>query len=307
MKPTFNRTQAIRNIWGHPAFIVCVLALLLNDWVLKVAWHNALTGKLSDLAGLAAFPAFFCAIWPGRKAVKYIYLVTALVFCWWKLPCSESAEIFLRNNLRLPVGRVTDPTDLWALIALPVSYCLFIQRPTSWRLSKPVCIMMGCIAFIAFCADTPPKSYFYHLRGETQSEVYKKGFTTKQSPAEILARLRGLGYVVEPDTIINVPIYSSADAFYVAGFDSGLNGHSRKIEKGKNEMLFQQYIHRFRYRILRLPVKHDTLNSVSFHLEPIGNTTYVRLSEIRSAAYDPRYRQLGRQAKRKLQDLLSAE
>jgi hypothetical protein len=307
MKPITTRTQSIRSIWAHPAFVFCVLALLLNDWVLKSAWHNAFTGKLSDIAGLAAFPAFLCALWPGVARARCIYLITALVFIWWKLPCSEGAEAFLQHKLMLPVGRVTDPTDLWALIVLPLSYRLFIQRAVYWKLSKPGCIAMGFIAFIAFCADTPPKSYFYQLRGERQSEVYKKGFTIKQSPAQILARLRSLGYVVEPDTIINVPIYSSADAFYVAGFDSGLNGHSRKVEKAKDEMLYQQYIHPFRYRILRLPVKHDTLNVVSFHLEPIGDITHVRLSEIRSAAYDPRYRQLGRQAKRTLQGLLSPE
>jgi hypothetical protein len=54
---------------------------------------------------------------------------------------------------------------------------------------------------------------------------------------------------------------------------------------------------------LRLPVKHDTLNSVSFQLEPWGDKTHVRLSEVRSSAYDPRYRQLGRQAIRKLRRL----
>ncbi len=57
---------AKRNL-GHPVFLLSVLLLLLNDWLLKPLFHNDLTGKLSDLAGLFAFPFFLSAFFPAHK------------------------------------------------------------------------------------------------------------------------------------------------------------------------------------------------------------------------------------------------
>jgi hypothetical protein len=45
-----------------PLLLLAVGVLLLNDFVLKVAFHNWLTGKLSDVAGLAAFTIFCGAL-----------------------------------------------------------------------------------------------------------------------------------------------------------------------------------------------------------------------------------------------------
>ncbi len=45
-----------------PVLLGAVGVLLLNDFVLKAAFHSWLTGKLSDVAGLAAFTIFWCAI-----------------------------------------------------------------------------------------------------------------------------------------------------------------------------------------------------------------------------------------------------
>ena len=40
----------------HPMSLVALGLLLLNDHVLKAVWPGALTGKLSDIAGLVFFP-----------------------------------------------------------------------------------------------------------------------------------------------------------------------------------------------------------------------------------------------------------
>jgi hypothetical protein len=50
----------------HPVAIAAMLVLVVNDWVLKpravpASWQSALTGKLSDLAGLAAAPVVLTA------------------------------------------------------------------------------------------------------------------------------------------------------------------------------------------------------------------------------------------------------
>ena len=41
--------------------LAAVLLLVVNDWVLKPRFHDAVTGKLSDLAGLAFAPVLLSA------------------------------------------------------------------------------------------------------------------------------------------------------------------------------------------------------------------------------------------------------
>ena len=46
----------------HPCMVGCLLLLIVNDHFLKARFHNAVTGKLSDLAGLAFVPVLLVAI-----------------------------------------------------------------------------------------------------------------------------------------------------------------------------------------------------------------------------------------------------
>jgi hypothetical protein len=71
----------------HPVSLAAIALLVVNDHVLKAAWPGALTGKLSDLAGLAFFPLLLAAVArevrPAlrlRPAVAACALLTALVF-----------------------------------------------------------------------------------------------------------------------------------------------------------------------------------------------------------------------------------
>jgi hypothetical protein len=45
----------------HPVTLACVILLVLNDWVFKPRWHGDITGKLSDIAGLAFAPVVLTA------------------------------------------------------------------------------------------------------------------------------------------------------------------------------------------------------------------------------------------------------
>jgi len=56
---------------GNPGFIIAVLLLVLNDWYLKETCPNVLTGKLSDFAGLFAFPFLLSALFPRRTVTVY--------------------------------------------------------------------------------------------------------------------------------------------------------------------------------------------------------------------------------------------
>src|SRR5687768_8712248 len=77
------------HILASPAFLISLVLLLLNDFVFKPQFHNGVTGKLSDFAGLFAFSLFWTAFFPRRKT--FICLSTALLFVFWKSTYSQSA------------------------------------------------------------------------------------------------------------------------------------------------------------------------------------------------------------------------
>jgi hypothetical protein len=96
-----------------PLLLLAVGVLLLNDFVLKAAFHNWITGKLSDVAGLAAFTIFCCALWPRR--VRAVGAVITILFVFWKSPYASGAIEAANAVLPFAIGRTVDITDLMAL------------------------------------------------------------------------------------------------------------------------------------------------------------------------------------------------
>ena len=107
-----------------PAFVACIVLLVLNDWFLKAHLHNWLTGKLSDIAGLAGVSFFICAIFPCRRWQCGALIATA--FTYWKSPCSEPAIHFANSFLPFWIGRTVDYSDL---LAIPVIGVVFFVAP----------------------------------------------------------------------------------------------------------------------------------------------------------------------------------
>ena len=130
----------------HPATLLALGLLVLNDHVLKAAYPGAITGKLSDLGGLAFFPILLVAAWelalvvtgrwrgPSRRVLLTALGATAAVFAVAKtLPVGAAmlasglgwAQWLAALPLRLLGGDalppvvstvvVVDPTDLVAL------------------------------------------------------------------------------------------------------------------------------------------------------------------------------------------------
>lgn len=51
-----SRSAVRDHVLLHPVTLVALIALVVNDHVLKVVMPGALTGKLSDVTGLVVFP-----------------------------------------------------------------------------------------------------------------------------------------------------------------------------------------------------------------------------------------------------------
>jgi hypothetical protein len=86
--------------------------------VLKAAFPGFITGKLSDIAGLAAFYLFAMAVVPVRRVV--VGMVIAVGFAFWKSPEAGPFIAMVNGVSPLRVGRVVDAGDLFALLVLPV-------------------------------------------------------------------------------------------------------------------------------------------------------------------------------------------
>jgi hypothetical protein len=103
-----------------PWFLSGLAILVLNDLILKPGFGNALTGKLSDFAGLFIFPIFWSAMRPGWR--RSIHLATAAGFIAWKSPLSQPLLDTWNRISPWDLGRTIDWTDLTALVVIPVAY-----------------------------------------------------------------------------------------------------------------------------------------------------------------------------------------
>jgi hypothetical protein len=103
-----------------PLFLGSLLVLGLNDWLLKATFHNFLTGKLSDFAGVFALAIFAFAWLPVQKQhyKQGILWAIAIFFSWWKSPFSADFIAWWSSYI-FPIHRVVDATDLFALFVLP--------------------------------------------------------------------------------------------------------------------------------------------------------------------------------------------
>lgn len=111
---SFRRLDSLCSAW----FIAALALLLLNDYYLKGAYHNWITGKLSDFAGLFVLSVFLVAIWPQRKGT--IAWGIGMMFLIWKSPFSQPAIDYWNAFQLIRVERTIDYTDLMAVTILPV-------------------------------------------------------------------------------------------------------------------------------------------------------------------------------------------
>jgi hypothetical protein len=162
MEGSLRGPHTVRN---RASFILLALigVSLLNEYVLKAAFHNWFTGKLSDFVGVAAFALFWCMLFP--QARRFILLGSAAGFAFWKSPAAEGLISALNNILPFAVSRVVDWTDLIALaVLLPIARltrdrATRFQRKKKWELAI---IPLALFSFVAH-QDTPTTVATYHV------------------------------------------------------------------------------------------------------------------------------------------------
>lgn len=100
-------------------FLFGLFLLILNDHVLKAAYGNWFTGKLSDVAGLLILPMFLKYLF--SISTKRSVLFTIVFFVFWKSPFSQLFIDSFNAVGLYNMGRVVDYTDFIAFLILPLS------------------------------------------------------------------------------------------------------------------------------------------------------------------------------------------
>src|SRR5690242_18360316 len=95
---------------SSPGFVIALAVLLANDLWWKAAYHNWLTGKLSDFAGLFVVVVLATAFRPARG--RLIAVGTVVGFTFWKSPLSQPLIDGWNLLGPYPIARVVDHSDL---------------------------------------------------------------------------------------------------------------------------------------------------------------------------------------------------
>ncbi|MDC0008315.1 hypothetical protein OAE12_01255, partial [bacterium] len=151
-------------------FLASIFLLLTNDLYLKYEYHNYLTGKLSDFAGLFAFPYFFSCFFP--KKTKQIYVFSGVLFIIWKSEFSQPIFDFA-HSYGIGIDRTVDYSDLISLLIIPVSYIYWktdfkqIFRPN--KIFKPIIVSICCFAFVA--TSVPSKNGTINIKSDYEVNI----------------------------------------------------------------------------------------------------------------------------------------
>lgn len=143
---------------AHPVWVGALVVLLANDHVLKGAaiLPVALTGKLSDVAGLIVAPILLASLLRLRsqRGLMGSHLAVGLVFTALQLSSAVSESwAVLWSTFAWGWSTTMDPTDLLALPALGLSWAVLVpaaQRRTTvapaWRATLLGLGTLGCVA-----------------------------------------------------------------------------------------------------------------------------------------------------------------
>jgi hypothetical protein len=196
-----------------PGFVGGLGLLLLNDFLLKPTFHNWLTGKLSDFAGLFIFPLFFVALCPRFK--RPIYLATAALFLLWKSAYTRPLIDWWNYYTPIQVGRVEDLTDALALLALPLSY-LYESRVPHIEPKRLATCFICLLSIFAFTATSFPRTE----QGYGKEYYFPIGQAALTDRIEKLSKIM-VGGVTDPEAVRRKEKHRTVPSIYKIQFHFG--------------------------------------------------------------------------------------
>ena len=187
----------------HPLFILSLACLLANDISWKYEYHNWLTGKLSDFAGLFVLSVFLSAFFHRHRLL--IYIGITIFFIWWKSPLSQSLIDLLNQSLDLSFNRTIDHTDL---VAIPFIYAAGLLKPPAYNFSlanRVAIYFVSAVCLVAFCST----SYLRKIMIEPDMGpriTYSETYPTRFKQEDILYKLDSMQLAYKVDSFTTVPL-----------------------------------------------------------------------------------------------------
>lgn len=228
----------------NPVFVTSLLLLIFNDFIFKPAFHNWITGKLSDFAGILVLALLLAYVFP--KLLSKAAVLSAAVFVLWKSPLATPLIYLANATFAIPLHRTIDYTDLFALAVVPFTWVL-IERLMAqsnfftWPVwSRDLLVLAGALACTA-TAMSPKQRAGY----DGTIEVYQN-YALNVSKSTALNRLKSLGYDVKRDTI---------------------NGPTDSTSYLVSQIVLDQ---------------QDTLKSIRFKLQDQGTKSKLRLETVQA-------------------------
>lgn len=173
---------------SNRVFLLALFVLLFNDLYLKSAYPSFLSGKLSDVAGLVVFVFIFTFLL-GNRFKMLVFILTALLFCWWKSSWSNG---FITNWKELfpfySIERVIDYTDLVCLLILIPAY---FYRPKSKPPfnSRWIGIPLLLVSVFAIAATSKGGRNIRAYEETSQKYIIQESFKLKMTYADFLKNL----------------------------------------------------------------------------------------------------------------------
>jgi len=247
------------HILASPAFLISLVLLLLNDFVFKPQFHNGLTGKLSDFAGLFAFSLFWTAFFPRRKT--FICVSTALLFVFWKSTYSHSAIDGWNSLPFFDIARTVDYGDLWALLVLPLAY-LYVDISPEVHIPRRLVYAIVVVSVFAFTATQSSQQHSYNT--QYQFPISKK---------ELLKRITRLLDNGEKDS------FENAETIQVRFDDCGDIAMANVQEKGNESVIVLTEMYnrcpgKVEADVLRQLFEKEFINKL--REEPVGKSTVIQ-------------------------------
>ncbi len=201
-----------RDLILNPFFLSGLALLIANDLFFKWHFANALTGKLSDFAGLFILPIFIAYFLPKSK--KNIALLIGFLFILWKSPISTPLIEFVNSISSIPFKRVIDYSDLIALSVLPFSHIMInketfkVSYPRGlYRYLRIATLLVASFSFVATSMVT---------HGDPDGTIYLgNSYVVKMSKDSLLNKIHALGYqwTFFEDTLAK-PYYQHFASYY---------------------------------------------------------------------------------------------
>jgi hypothetical protein len=250
----------------HPVFISSLFVLLINDFCWKQEYHNWLTGKLSDFAGMIVLPVFLRTLFPERKWP--VLLFTSFFFFWWKSPLSQPAIDLLHQQLFFPMERVVDYTDLVALCLLPVAAFINpVQYNLSPILQRSLSIFMAFFAVVVLCSTTGPYRHIQYYGPRENVISFYQEYKSPKNREEIIADLQQRGVRVTESQTRYYPHINGDRLYYRVNPNNDSIAEWVPVPQSKDSVIYLRRDGEPFYLIPFLVMGGDTLRNIEFSID----------------------------------------